>query len=1515
MKKYSKSECFLRLSNKETRNAMAATIAQDARIRIPSSIIPVMAQVFETARETGDLKIISNCGRNSLEAAANCSEKTAKRTYGIKLMDGMGNKRRIKLQGKRKTFVRDIICNLIGTTEYSISASKLVELSSMLDLRILRYLIGELKIEVPTDLKFERFDHKVFYSTLLIRVGKTRAGGLQFLRMVENTITNYLYKQIPEDLKMCMRYAMFSINMGDIENYLKSSVTNIDRAIQTLIFVRKVLPDRLPELCFSGLLEFNKELFKNMHTMNISQQTQYSENIAESFLSFKHFKQVIFNGWKNEQFIQNMRAFCNRADFKFYFKEIGVEHAPEVRLPRDYMDYEFFMTENSICEFSVLSNYCNRWGMTPPLKLYLKKHSKQFFNKVVDGGAVEALGTDTFQQLIGFAINEVASSERTLLWEVLCKRNKSVLRKIYPMFLPFLGDINDEVLYGLLSGKYNFEPKEVIKYINTGWDEELLQYFSSLSVSDVLSVISLYSEDWSFSFFSDVILRFLNDLQSCNLSGIHLSGSDISQIVRFLEMGRTSTKKANRKIASHLYSIIMQIDDVKVNDLLYEIIPDELKFIFAGLREKFLKKFIGESENQVKENIRNENMESDNVLVLHKLSQLYELDRSYDFELFYQSFAAIMNVSSFDQNEFDSLFCPECPIESLFAISYVFPHFLKFYFVEYFDLLVKTIDENISKTSVLEIVRWASTNLLDAPTGYGEDRILYLTELNVLLKERSNYTISNRNLVVSYLFKRALSDSQVLLILFEKLTFIISEVPSPTKILILAFLDTSALPSGYSHSLISLLVPILSGTNTFLASLSRSSLLKADIATPEIRKILPEIIEACSDSKFVPLFFNIIRSITFNNYFSLNSLAFILQILISNLDSFTDDVLDILLRLPQVISDCNMIQVGSYLFRQLAEFVTTNSYSSSKVQPVAQKFAKYSSFDSFLPLIRTSSNLHVARFITTMLHEKNDSELNKQIISHIISTPELIKPALISAACELDEINDSLPSLLPFLFDLFVSELQSERDAAGNAFLHILKNERCHEYSINYIEPFIRLSALFGEHPVKLAALNLTTYLPIIYILRNDKHLLVRKMATERWKSVVSHTGRAVRSCLKEIVEFLVFSSHKSICTATDGVASELAVKYTGELSEYLKMPNDLSSSASYTLFSDCFKKYPKLAKYFSLDGFNLLDWIGLCEYLFLNLIKAGKLLDEALNFHIAHGSLEIFQHFLQDDRYKVCVLSKTPSDFILGVLIKLRSIKAVKDNNMDENIDKCAGKTVVQRASKKVDKKTGKKIDKNADNKVDEKVGECVDELPSNIAFSAYLVKRDLRFVSYMKEKHKIQILKEENEMENSMFIAELLSDSLMAEEYLMNAHPDIISSYLKRPRSGFGKLTALFQRLFASGNNIEPFIVPKNMKYIKECSFERINDFSLLLKLLIQDEERSSFQRTIEILNKPSVFDNIELPLVFEVLGFLLHSFLLKSRREHARAAILKIHHNLTKHGADLGHFEKIISTCVFK
>lgn len=86
-----------------------------------------------------------------------------------------------------------------------------------------------------------------------------------------------------------------------------------------------------------------------------------------------------------------------------------------------------------------------------------------------------------------------------------------------------------------------------------------------------------------------------------------------------------------------------------------------------------------------------------------------------------------------------------------------------------------------------------------------------------------------------------------------------------------------------------------------------------------------------------------------------------------------------------------------------------------------------------------------------------------------------------------------------------------------------------------------------------MQCLGITTYLPIIFILRHDQQSLVKKKAYDVWKTHVFNTNKELKNIYNDLLEFIKFKNSKTFCYALKGMVSEMSLKYSNYLESYIK--------------------------------------------------------------------------------------------------------------------------------------------------------------------------------------------------------------------------------------------------------------------------------------------------------------------------------------------------------------------------
>ncbi len=444
------------------------------------------------------------------------------------------------------------------------------------------------------------------------------------------------------------------------------------------------------------------------------------------------------------------------------------------------------------------------------------------------------------------------------------------------------------------------------------------------------------------------------------------------------------------------------------------------------------------------------------------------------------------------------------------------------------------------------------------------------------------------------------------------------------------------------------------------------------------------------------------------------------------------------------------------------------------------------------------------------------------------------------------------------LKDLFLSDNSINRNIAARAFNEILHSDA---YSMIHeeLKNFVTTSAISEDKHVIISALPLiSNNLPLLYILRNDSHYLVKKISTDLWKASVVHPNKTLNCIYEEIIDYGNYVHYDSFKDAFLLTIGELAIKYTEYLERYLSYKFDNINYKSDNVNDNVSYK----------SNYNIKQSIKdeeLVELIILEGLKHNKLHRFAYEFVLRFNSPSVFNK-----------------------LYNYLNSNSVKDTFF-------------------------KNKEKNIINQFPEDRLFYYAQHNSELAFILIKKTQNIDLLPYLHNKEKLALLTEINIKENisSEHILEPLINSIESsaesEEIILKSKPICAFLYLSTDRNDFGNMLSIFVKLSNSNIKIDSLIKEKYMKYIIYCSFERITDFPLLIDLLIKQEDKKSFERVIELF----ACDKIPLEISQDITAFFLKNYLLEQRRDESKIILKKIY----KKYDNLGYFKNIIKNTILR
>lgn len=209
-----------------------------------------------------------------------------------------------------------------------------------------------------------------------------------------------------------------------------------------------------------------------------------------------------------------------------------------------------------------------------------------------------------------------------------------------------------------------------------------------------------------------------------------------------------------------------------------------------------------------------------------------------------------------------------------------------------------------------------------------------------------------------------------------------------------------------------------------------------------------------------------------------------------------------------------------------------------------------------------------------------------------------------------------------------------------------------------------------------------------------------------------------------------------------------------------------------------------------------------------------------------------------------------------------------------------------------------------------------------SDLAYYMFSRTNDFRYIEYLSTNNKIDIVKAHyqnrktvsHEDENIIFILQSIESCKEIENLLLRIPVVFSYYYVSVQRVDCGALVRIFERLFENTRDLplEPLILERNLKFIKNCSFENIKEKMPLLVLLLKGTDRKSFERVVEILNDKEIILDMPLEQFFEVLGFLFRNMLLENRKYESERSILNCYDNRKE---EMHFFKKITEATILK
>lgn len=1223
--------------------------------------------------------------------------------------------------------------------------------------------------KIPATLAIENDMERVFYLSMLIiqdRSPKT-----------EHSLLYLLYRLIGsapsgDILKNCK--VKFSKNV--IKEFIQSNVCEIQRCYRFLSLIAHKLPENVVELWFENDFDVCDEIFSRLNSVRMSEGTCFNKSVFEDLIKFKSFRKAVFNSPLNDEFVMSMAEYASRPDFDYFYRTMGVRKRPSslsIR-PKDAVEYEFFDTISNerLMHSNIIKirNYQIKHGNTPALSSFVSEHLPRLLGFIEEESLLEDIIVSAIEHN-NLSNSATAAHINDTIFEELRKK-EDVFRRVVRHFK----HPKDKALFDLITGSFGFGIECAKQYINLGYEEELMEYFRVQSVSDCISI----ADDWNKEFLAKVFIR-----------KTPYSLSDARLLLDFA--------CANYGLAS-TPDVLDHVLDVD-SDEIFECLPENLKVVYMLRHQGYASRFVDSVNPE--------------TCTLQQASQMFEVTRSSGGKAlsahnFYYRCAAS------DDFEFDELHI----VKSLFECCYIRRDESKYLFVKYFDKFIEEIVQSYSRDEIIACTNRAYDfgDLFHFRT-CGRDRIAQS------LRRPFDF---DRVSQVSFVLKLGLKDKYTTFILFDKLISMLSEGSSSHRILALGFVNPSSLCKTHILRYINTLIPLLNNSNAAVCRLSKASLNMITVETREIQNILPEIVQSFVSREYFPVFLASFRSILFNNYLCFNSLNILVQLMFKYLDDYTKDTLFILSKVVNIIKDKDMKHVSGLIFSRISKFVVSHNFYTKEALEVSGQFCLYTKFSDFDVLLQSIASMRISSYLVGVLKIRNDTKLNNQIISHILCNrngASAVEPSFVAAVSELEEFTQYLDQFLPILKTLFRDDKAEIRSIAAKAFKHILERPNIGSYACE-IRSFLLDCAANEDYPIRLLCLDVLDYLPIIYVLRNDQHSLVRKKAQDIWKGRIHNTNKALKNLYEAILGLVEFSDNKVFRPALQGAVRDMAAKYTLYLESYVK---------------------------------NNHTKVDINEFILIEALKVGKMPDVALEFCKSNFSVDVFK-----------------------LLYKITSFRSMAASSLET-------RDLVRACH-----------------------GDC------ELAFELYSNTRDPVYLGFLSTVQRIGLIRSHYQSfgyvsesnEDMIFTLQSIESCSSVESALVKIHPTYSYHYLLSPREDHGSLNSMFERVFESCHGVDKLVSERNIRYIKNCSIDRIQNKIRLLALFLGHEDKKSFEKVVYLIRESGFDKVLEQDLIFEIMGYLLRNYLSANRRADSYDCIVIMYE---KYRESMGFFKQIILTSV--
>lgn len=1238
--------------------------------------------------------------------------------------------------------------------------------------------------DLSRQLTFKSPIESIFYKSILLRQ--------KYDANIEYDLLIDIQKQYNNKQYNVLKYCHTKFTKRTLADFMKSNICDFKQISNFLVFLAPKLSGNILEIWFENDFEVIDGLFSRLGRISLRKDLVFDKRMFSHMLQFKPFKKAVFNGNMSRQFIVEMRDFANRADYEYFYNLKNIKRIidPMVALPpRDFYEFEFFNTfeQNSLIHSNMIKirSYQSRIGHNFILNRFIRCNLQKILRSLKDEDVVKDIFRDTIIYNNEITRDSEEYSESIGLNDDIfegIKNNEDAFRPLASFFrYP-----KDKILQNLIMNVFDFTVEEASNYINVGYNKELIEYFKTKSVCEFKHLIN----EWNDMF-------FLKLFSSYNITDTSNQKS-IENAVTILEIiQRHSFKDVCIPYVAKIYDQLMNIPDARI----FKSIPESLKIVFVLRNRQFAGEFIS---------------------MLNR-TDCTPIEASWLYEIKPKECVIPVNNLYLSMVFSDHIICNESVVETLFLNSLILKEDSFGLFVANFDDFISQSLQQLSKEEAMSL-RFDNMKYTLSKTS-GIDRITANLEPDVVF---------NLPMKIAFVMSYNLSNKFVCFILFDKIVDILNNGSSVQKIFILNFINPKLLVKEHILRFIDSIIPLLNSSSSVVCTLSKARFNQIEVENQEIQTILPEIIRAFLNKEYFNDFLHSFKSIQFNNYLCFNSLNLLIQILLKYIYEYTNDCLEILKRIVNITKDKDIKHVSGLIFSNISRFVVSSNFYTTEALDVASQFCVNASFADFEIILKNLQHLRISNYLVGILKIKGDSELNDQIIRYVLETRKSrdsdipdVEPAFIASACELDEFSKYLDMFIPLIKDMFKREKMESRQIASKAFKSILDRPSLEEY-FKDINDFIVESCITSDHFVRLQSLDITRYLPIIFVLKYDQHSLVKKKALEVWKSLVPNTNKELKTIYGDILDFVKYSENKVFSHALSGMIAEMAQKYTVYLEMYIQDESKSTSNKEFILVEAC---------------------------------KNNRLQESAVKFCKSNYSPDLFKLLYKNASLRNELIEETDDAILLDL---------------------------------------------------------CAED--SDLAF--YLLNRynDPIYIDFLSTAHKIEAIKQHNQAQKSVssndeviiFILQSIESCSEIENLLVRIHPSFSYYYISVQRVDYGGLTRIFERVFDVCYNLDELVCERNIKYIKSCCFDRVDNKDFLLKLLIELPDKHSFDRIVELINTSGTIDDLEQNVLFEILGYLFRNMLTPLRKHQSAECILVLY---KVYSDRMGYFKIITEDCIFK